>query len=110
MTEYQFSALEEYSDEKFLVKTLYQGCRSRAMLLHLGPGQAVPIHPHPGCEVTPAPQRGDAVLVWEDGAEQTLTPGTLYHAGVAPVFGLENRGRDGFQTLVMLAQADERAG
>lgn len=107
MTAYQFSVLEEYSDDKFLVKTLYRGCRSRALPLHLRPGQTVPVHPHPGCGVTLVPQKGRAVLVWEDDTEQALAGGVLYHAGVAPVFGLESRGGEGFQTLVILAQAEE---
>ena len=97
--------LEEYSPEKFVVKPVYSGARSKAMLLHLLPGQEVPIHPHPDLEVILFPQRGEATLVWDDGRQDTLRTGVLCDAGVGPTFGLQNTGMEPFQTLVTLVSA-----
>lgn len=105
MQEFRFDALEEYRPEKFVVKPVYTGRGSKAMLLHLMPDQEVPLHPHADWEVTLIPQRGAAVLFYEDGTEVALETGALYFGGLSPVFGVQNRGTEPFQTLVVLVSA-----
>ncbi len=105
MQEHNLSGLEEYRAEKFVVKPVYEGVSGKAMLLHLMPGQEVPIHPHPDWEVTLIPQQGEAIVNHEDGTETVLKTGALYYGGVAPVFGVQNRTEERFQTLVLLVRA-----
>ena len=105
MQEYKLSDLEEYRPEKFVVKPVYEGAGGKAMLLHLMPGQEVPVHPHPEWEVTLIPQQGEAVVVHEDGTETLLKTGAVYYGGLAPVFGVQNRAEERFQTLVLLTRA-----
>jgi quercetin dioxygenase-like cupin family protein len=107
MQEYNLSELEEFRAEKFVVKPVYEGTGGKAMLLHLLPGQEVPTHPHPDWEVTLIPQQGEAVVKHEDGTETVLKTGAVYYGGLAPVFGVQNRSGERFQTLVILTRAAE---
>ncbi len=109
MQEFNLIALEEYRPEKFTIKPVYEGAGSKAMLLHLLPGQEVPVHPHPEWEVTLIPQQGEAIVNHEDGTETLLKTGSLYHGGLAPVFGIQNRTPERFQMLVLLVRAAESA-
>ncbi len=104
MQEFDLNALEEYRREKFVFKPVYEGTGSKAMLLHLLPEQEMPLHPHLDWEVTLLPRLGEAVMFGEDGAETILKPGALYYGGLAPVFGLQNRGPEPFQMLVLLTR------
>jgi mannose-6-phosphate isomerase-like protein (cupin superfamily) len=102
MQEFDLTALEEYRREKFVFKPLYEGSGSKAMLLHLLPEQEMPLHPHLEWEVTLLPRLGEAVMFGEDGVETVLKAGVLYYCGLAPVFGIQNRGPEPFQMLVLL--------
>lgn len=104
MQEYNLSELEEYRPEKFVVRPVHEGVGGKAMLLHLLPGQEVPTHPHPDWEVTLIPQQGEAIVCHEDGTETVLKAGRLYYGGLAPVFGVQNRAGERFQTLVLLVR------
>ncbi len=106
MQEFQLDVLEEYRPEKFVVKPVYAGNSSKGMLLHLLPNQEVPLHPHTDWEVTLIPRRGEAVLFYEDGTEVALKTGALYFGGQSPVFGMQNRGPEPFQTVVLLARSE----
>jgi quercetin dioxygenase-like cupin family protein len=107
MTHATLSELEEYSPDRFLVKSVFDGAHSMGKLLHLQAGQSVPIHPHAGKEVILFPQKGEAVLIQEDGQEQSLVAGTVYYQGLAQTFGLTNAGPGPFQTLVLLVRIPE---
>ena len=78
MQEHIVSDLAEYCPEKFVAKPVYESAGSKAMLLHLLPGQEVPNHPHPNWEVALIPQRGEAVVVYEDETETFLKTGAVY--------------------------------
>lgn len=104
MTQATLRDLEEYSPERFIVKPVFDGAHSAGKLLHLQPGQEVPVHPHAGREVILFPQKGEAVLIGEDGKEQALKTGTVYYQGLAPTFGLKNVGAGPFQMLVVLVR------
>ena len=109
MQEFNLSVLEEYRPEKFVLKPVYEGAGSKMLLLHLLPEQEVPLHPHLECEVTLIPQKGEAVLFYEAGTEVALKAGALYFAGNAPVFGIQNRGAEPFQMLVLLVRVGSSA-
>lgn len=102
--EFSLSALEEYRPEKIVLKPVYESAGSKALLLHLLPGQEVPIHPHPNWEVTLLPRHGQACLVSEDGAETVLSAGALYYGDIAPSFGIQNRTQKPFQMLILLVR------
>lgn len=104
VTQVCLSELEEYHADRFVIKPVYEGAQSIAKLLHLQPGQTVPIHPHAGREVILMPQKGEAILTWEDGSEQRLIAGTVYYQGLEPTFGLKNVGDAPFQMLILLVK------
>ena len=110
MQAFDLTELQEYRPEKFVTKPLYNGSGNKAMLLHLLPNQEVPMHPHTDWEVTLIPQTGEAVLFSEDGTEIPLKTGMLYYGGLSPVFGVQNRGAQPFQTVVLLARGGSGAG
>ena len=109
MTATTLTDIEEYSADRFLVKSVFDGEHSIGKLLHLQAGQEVPVHPHAGREVILFPQKGEAVLIGEDGTEQALKAGTVYYQGIAPTFGLKNTGAGPFQMLVLLVRSGGEA-
>ena len=104
MQTFHFEELEEYRREKFVLKPVYEGVGSKMLLLHLLPEQEVPLHPHLESEVTLIPHSGEAVLFYEDGTEVVLKADSFYYGGLAPVFGIQNRGTEPFQSLVLLVR------
>ncbi|HEY3332160.1 MAG TPA: cupin domain-containing protein [Capsulimonadaceae bacterium] len=102
MVQAKLSEIEEYSTEKFVIKPIYEGVGGLAKVMHLLSGQGVPVHPHPGKEVTLFPQKGSATVTWEDGTEQLLEAGSVYYQGVAPTFGVTNTGSEPFQMVVLV--------
>ena len=59
----------------------------------------------PSTELTLLPQQGEAFVIYEGGTETLLKTGSLYHGGVTPVFGIQNRAEGPFQMLVLLVRA-----
>lgn len=109
MTQANLKDLEEYSADRFIIKPVFDGVASMGKVLHLGPGQEVPVHPHAKKEVILFPQKGEATLIAEDGKEQNLRAGSVYYQGVAQTFGLRNTGAEPFQMLVLLVGVEGAA-
>lgn len=92
----------EFSSENFIPKQLHIGETCAAVLLCFEPGQAMPLHPHPGTiEVILYGLEGDGTLAIGD-AEKPLRKGDLiFCKGEVPV-GPKNIGNGRFMVMVVL--------
>ncbi len=105
--------MEQYNDERFVVKSVYKGEQSEAILLFLTPGQEMPSHPHERFEVVLVPRNGTGLLVVDGGKvgarNVALIPGTLYYEPSGKTFSIKNVGLEPFQTLITLIRVEAAA-
>jgi mannose-6-phosphate isomerase-like protein (cupin superfamily) len=94
--------MEQYSDDQFVVKGVYKGARSEAVLLMLKPGQEMPEHPHERFEVTLVPQKGTGVLTVDGKKQVDLDVETLYYEPAGHTFRIQNTGTGPLQILITL--------
>lgn len=94
--------MEQYNDEKFVIKGVYKGAQSEAVLLFLMPGQEMPSHPHEIFEVTLLPQKGRGLLTVDDEKEVDLVPEILYYEPAGHTFRIQNTGDGPLQVLITL--------
>ena len=92
----------EFSKENFLPKQIHIGESSAAVLICFEPGQAMPLHPHPGAlEVILYGIEGEGTLAIGD-EEKSLRKGDLvFCKGEVPI-GPKNTGKERFVVLVFL--------
>ena len=97
-----FTEVERFSKEKHVHVTLYNGERTKALLLCLSAGLTVPPHSHPGFEITLQPLKGKALLPIEGGADVILTPGEFYTVDGSISFNPRNPFQEDFEMLIHL--------
>ena len=98
--------LEQYSDARFVVKCVYKGEQSEAILLFLSPGQEMPSHRHDQFETVLLPQKGWGVMSVDGTKEVYLFPETLYYEPAGRTFHIKNTGDDPFQVLITLIRVE----
>ncbi len=98
--------MEQYSDDQFVVKGVYKGEQSEAVLLFLLPGQEMPSHPHERFEVVLTPRTGTGVMIVDDSKEVALAPETLYYEPAGHTFRIKNTGDDPLQVLITLVRVE----
>ena len=98
--------MEQYSDDRFVVKGVYKGQQSEAILLFLKPGQEMPSHPHERFEVVLVPQKGRGVMSVDGTKEVELVPETLYYEPAGRTFRIKNTGDEPFQILITLIRVE----
>ena len=94
--------LEQYSNERFVVKSVYKGAQSEAILLFLAPGQEMPSHPHAKFEVVLVPQKGQGLMTVDGVKEVELVLETLYYEPAGCTFKIQNTGMSPLQILITL--------
>ncbi len=99
----------QYSDDQFVVKGVYKGAQSEAVLLFLLPGQEMPSHPHERFEVVLVPQTGRGVMTVNDEKEVDLVPETLYYEPAGSTFRIRNTGDAPLQVLITLIRVGPAA-
>ncbi len=72
--------LEQFEEGKAIHVPLYSSDRVRVVMLCIAPGAGIPMHKHPGFEVTITPLRGKGMITSPDGEKITLEPGTINFA------------------------------
>ena len=97
-----FADIERYQPDKHVHVPVFNGERTKVLLLCLPAGLAVPPHSHPGFEITLQPLCGKAVLPSDDGKELVLEPGRLYFVDGARNFNPRNPHAEPFQMLIHL--------
>lgn len=98
--------MEQYSDDQFVVKGVYKGVQSEAVLLFLQPGQEMPSHPHERFEVTLVPHKGQGILTVNGDKDVDLVPETLYYEPVGSTFRIRNTGETPLQVLITLIRVE----
>ncbi len=101
--------MEQYSDDQFVVKGVYKGAQSEAVLLFLKPGQEMPSHPHERFEVVLTPHKGKGVMTVDGTKEVELVPETLYYETAGHTFRIKNTGDDPLQVLITLIRVEPAA-
>jgi mannose-6-phosphate isomerase-like protein (cupin superfamily) len=94
--------MEQYSDNQFVIKSVYKGAQSEAVLLFLNPGQELPPHPHERFEVVLVPHKGTGVMTVNGSKEVDLVPETLYYEPAGCTFEIKNTGSGPLQVLITL--------
>ncbi len=98
--------MEQYSDDQFVVKSVYKGEQSEAVLLFLKPGQEMPSHPHERFEVVLVPHKGRGLLIVDNAKEVELVPETLYYEPAGHTFRIKNTGNEPLQVLITLVRVE----
>ena len=101
--------MEQYSDDQFVVKGVYKGEQSEAVLLFLNPGQEMPSHPHERFEVILVPQKGQGVMTVNGEKDVALVPETLYYEPAGSTFRIRNTGDGPLQVLITLVRVEPAA-
>ncbi len=99
-------AMEQYSDDQFVIKGVYKGAQSEAVLLFLKPGQEMPTHPHERFEVVLVPQEGQGVMIVDGIKEVDLMPETLYYEPAGRTFRIRNTGDCPLRVLITLIRVE----
>jgi quercetin dioxygenase-like cupin family protein len=94
--------IERFSKEKHIHVPLFNGERTKVLLLCLSAGLTVPPHSHPGFEITLQPLRGKAILPIDGGKEITLVPGEVFFVDGATSFNPRNPFDEDFEMLIHL--------
>ena len=102
--------MEQYSEDQFVVKAVYKGEQSEAVLLFLKPGQEMPSHPHKQFEVVLVPQKGKGMLSIDGIKEVDLVPETLYYEPAGRTFRITNTGDAPLQVLIVLIRVEPMHG
>ncbi len=98
--------MEQYSEDQFVVKGVYKGEQSEAVLLFLLPGQEMPSHPHERFEVVLTPHKGKGLMIVDGTKEVELVPETLYYESAGHTFRIKNIGDDPLQVLITLIRVE----
>ena len=98
--------MEQYSDDQFVVKGVYKGVQSEAVLLFLKPGQEMPSHPHQRSEVVLVPQEGQGMMIVDDTKAVVLVPETLCYEPAGHIFCIRNTGDGPLRVLVTLIRVE----
>ncbi len=99
--------MEQYNDDKFVVKCVYKGEQSEAILLFLKPGQEMPSHAHKRFEVVLLPQKGHGLLTVNGNKVVDLVEDTLYYEPSGCTFLIKNTGDEPLQVLITLIRVEQ---
>lgn len=101
--------MEQYSDDQFVIKGVYKGEQSEAVLLFLRPGQEMPSHHHDRFEIVLLPQTGRGVMSVNGVKKVDLLPETLYYESAGSTFRITNTGNDPLQVLITFIRVESAA-
>jgi quercetin dioxygenase-like cupin family protein len=97
-----FSEIERYLPDKHVHVPMFNGERTKVLLLCLSAGLTVPPHSHPGFEITLQPLKGKAILPIDNGKEIELKPGEIFFVDGTVNFNPKNPFSEEFQMLIHL--------
>jgi quercetin dioxygenase-like cupin family protein len=99
-----FKDVELFSADKHIHVPLFNGERTKVLLLCLSRGLTVPPHSHPGFEITLQPLKGKAILPMDGGKEIVLVPGQIFFVDGAISFSPRNPFEEDFEMLIHLVK------
>jgi mannose-6-phosphate isomerase-like protein (cupin superfamily) len=96
-------AYQEYSDEKFTKRVIFNTGESTAFVLNFMPGQTLPAHKHPGAEVFLFVLTGSGTIII-DGNETEITGSDCIHTSDTEELAFRNSGTEPVSLYVVLTK------
>ncbi|TLS52343.1 cupin domain-containing protein [Paenibacillus antri] len=93
----------EYSRDRFTKRVLFQKGGSVMFVLNFMPGQALPVHAHPGSELFLTVLEGSGTLTIDE-RNTTVTAGDAVHCGGEERFSFSNDSDENVSLLVVLSK------
>ena len=84
---------QEFSENRFTKKPLFQEGKTTAFVLNFLPGQTLPPHPHPNSHVYLYVIEGSGICII-DGQEHKISEKDVIHAEDQQILSIENNGDD----------------
>jgi quercetin dioxygenase-like cupin family protein len=94
-------AYQEYSEEKFTKRVVFNNDDSTAFVLNFMPGQKLPAHKHPGAEVYLFVMNGMGTIII-DGKETEVKGADLIHTSDQEELAFTNSGSEPVSLYVVL--------
>lgn len=91
MEKQTISQFQEFSDEKFTKRVIFKKGANTAFLLNFMPGQELPPHPHPGCDVFIQMMQGEGTFT-VDGQETAVKQNDVIHCADQEKLAFKNSG------------------
>jgi quercetin dioxygenase-like cupin family protein len=92
---------QEFNEEKFTKRVIFNNGNSTAFVLNFLPGQTLPAHKHPGAEVYLLVVSGNGTIII-DGSESEITETDLIHTGEDEELSFANTSNDRVSLYVVL--------
>jgi quercetin dioxygenase-like cupin family protein len=92
---------QEFNEEKFTKRVIFNNGNSTAFVLNFLPGQTLPAHKHPGAEVYLLVVSGKGTIII-DGRESEVTEKDLIHTGEDEELSFANTSNDRTSLYVVL--------
>lgn len=94
---------QEYNEERFTKKVIFNNGDSTAFILNFMPGQKLPAHKHPGAEVYLFVLNGLGTIII-DGKETAVKGADLIHTGSEEELAFTNSGSEPVSLYVVLTK------
>lgn len=96
-------AYQEYSEERFTKRVIFNNGDSTAFVLNFMPGQKLPAHKHPGAEVYLFVLNGQGTIII-DGKETEVKESDLIHTSDDEELAFTNSGNEPVSLYVVLSK------
>ncbi|WML51377.1 cupin domain-containing protein [Neobacillus sp. PS3-12] len=96
-------AYQEYNEEKFTKRVIFNNGESTAFVLNFMPGQKLPAHKHPGAEVYLFVLNGNGTIII-DGKETEVTASDLTHTSDKEELAFTNSGSEPVSLYVVISK------
>ncbi|NRD80950.1 cupin domain-containing protein [Bacillus sp. BRMEA1] len=101
MEKQSISQYQEFNEERFTKKVIFNNGHSTAFVLNFMPGQMLPAHKHPGAEVYLLVVTGKGTIII-DGKESEVTETDLIHTGDDEELSFSNTSNERVSLYVVL--------
>ncbi|CAI6057412.1 hypothetical protein PAECIP112173_01646 [Paenibacillus sp. JJ-100] len=98
--------VKAYSTERFTKRVLFQQGGGVSFVLHFLPGQQLPVHKHPGAELTLLVVEGEGTLIL-DGIEHEIRREDVVSCGGESEFAFHNTSDAEVRLFVVLSKVPE---
>ncbi|MBM7652128.1 cupin domain-containing protein [Neobacillus cucumis] len=101
MDKQSIKTLQEFNEDKFTKRVIYNNDSSTAFVLNFLPGQKLPAHKHPGAEVYLFVVSGNGTMII-DGKETEVTETDVIHTSDEEELSFANTSSDRVSLYVVL--------
>ena len=101
MDKQSIKTFQEFNEDKFTKRVIYNNGNSTAFVLNFLPGQKLPAHKHPGAEVYLFVVSGNGTMII-DGKETDVTEADVIHTSDEEELSFANTSSDRVSLYVVL--------